>query len=108
MNNPETLVFCDFDGTVAKKDVGYCLFHHFSDGRNDELIPDWKAGLISSRDILTREAAMVRASGDEIYAFLDQFDLDPGFAAFAVHCSETGFEYDLDLGNDQTGQGARE
>jgi 2-hydroxy-3-keto-5-methylthiopentenyl-1-phosphate phosphatase len=79
-------VFCDFDGTIARRDVGYHLFHHFSGGQNDTLIPDWKAGKISSREILEREARMVQATPDEVLAFIDQFDIDPSFIPFERLC----------------------
>jgi 2-hydroxy-3-keto-5-methylthiopentenyl-1-phosphate phosphatase len=82
----KTLVFCDFDGTISRRDVGYSLFHHFSGGRNDLLLPDWKAGRMSSRECLTREAEMVTASSTEILTFLDQFEIDPGFASFVELC----------------------
>jgi 2-hydroxy-3-keto-5-methylthiopentenyl-1-phosphate phosphatase len=88
----KSVVFCDFDGTIARRDVGYSLFHHFSNGENDKLIPDWKSGLLSSRECLRREAAMVSASPDEIYAYLEQFDLDPGFVSFEQSCRNAGVE----------------
>jgi len=80
------LVFCDFDGTVAKMDVGYNFFRHFSDGKSMELIPDWKSGKLSSRDCLMQEAAMVKATPEEIYNYLDRFEIDPGFPAFIELC----------------------
>jgi 2-hydroxy-3-keto-5-methylthiopentenyl-1-phosphate phosphatase len=87
MSAPAPLaVFCDFDGTVARRDVGYNLFHHFSGGRNDALLPDWKAGRLSTRDCLLQEAEMVHAPAEEILAFLDRFDLDPTFAPFVARC----------------------
>ena len=92
MNDAPVLIFCDFDGTVAKEDVGYRLFHHFSGGRNEALIPEWKTGRISSREILEREAAMVRATPDEVYKFLDQFKLAPGFAEFVSICRRNSAE----------------
>lgn len=82
MSGGNSLIFCDFDGTVATEDVGYRLFHHFSGGKNDELIPDWKAGRLSSRDILTREATMVQATPKELFTFLDSMELDLGFPDF--------------------------
>ncbi len=88
----KTLVFCDFDGTISRRDVGYNLYHHFSGGRNDLLLPDWKAGRMSSRECLTREAEMVTASRDEIMAFLEQFTIDPGFAEFDSLCRKNGVE----------------
>lgn len=79
-------VFCDFDGTVTRRDVGYSIFHHFSGGRNLELLPDWKAGRMTTRECLTREAAMVKASAEEIYSFIDRFELDHGFIEFVELC----------------------
>ncbi|MFH1372810.1 MAG: MtnX-like HAD-IB family phosphatase [bacterium] len=79
-------VFCDFDGTISRRDVGYNLFHHFSGGKNDALLPDWKAGRLSTRDCLRQEAAMVRASEEEVYAFLKQFELNRGFDEFVTLC----------------------
>jgi 2,3-diketo-5-methylthio-1-phosphopentane phosphatase len=86
MTPADVLIFCDFDGTVARRDVGYHIFHHFSGGRTEELIPDWKAGKISSREILEREAAMVTVTPEEVYRFLDGFDLSPGFVEFVEMC----------------------
>lgn len=78
------LLFCDFDGTVSRRDVGYNMYHHFSGGRNDELLPDWRSGRMSSRECLTREAAMMHATSEEIIAFVEQFEIDPGFADFVA------------------------
>lgn len=84
----KTAVFCDFDGTITRRDVGYNIFHHFSGGRNDELLPDWKAGRMTTRECLRREAAMVKASAEEIYRFIDRFEIDPGFLSFVDLCGK--------------------
>jgi 2,3-diketo-5-methylthio-1-phosphopentane phosphatase len=86
MSGPPLAVFCDFDGTVAKRDVGYNLFHHFSNGRTDALLPDWKAGRLSTRDCLRLEAEMVTATRDQIVSFVDQFELDETFPTFVEFC----------------------
>lgn len=88
----KTLLFCDFDGTISRRDIGYSLFHHFSGGRNDALLPDWKAGRMSSREVLTREAEMVSASPNEIMTYLEQFEIDPGFAGFVTLCRKNRIE----------------
>lgn len=88
-----TAVFCDFDGTIASRDVGYNIFHHFSGGRTIELLPDWKAGRMSSRDILRREAEMAPVTEAELIAYLEGFTLDPGFPSFAERCRQE----DIDL-----------
>ena len=86
MKDSRTLIFCDFDGTIAQRDIGYHIFHHFSGGRNDALLPDWKAGRLSTRDCLRLEAEMVHASPTEFYRFLDDFTIDPTFPRFKELC----------------------
>ena len=81
-------VFCDFDGTIARRDVGYNFFRHFSGGENEKLIPDWIAGTLSTRDCLRQEAAMVTVNDGELESFLSDFDLDPGFQAFVDTCHQ--------------------
>jgi 2,3-diketo-5-methylthio-1-phosphopentane phosphatase len=88
----QTLIFCDFDGTISRRDVGYSLFHHFSGGRNDALLPDWKSGRMSSREVLTREAEMVVAQPGEITAYLEQFEIDTGFSSFLALCRKNRIE----------------
>lgn len=79
-------VFCDFDGTIARRDVGYHMYHHFTGGRNDELVPDWKSGRLSTRECMAIESSMVRATPEEFYAYLDSHELDRSFAPFAKRC----------------------
>ncbi|MBU0984885.1 MAG: MtnX-like HAD-IB family phosphatase [candidate division Zixibacteria bacterium] len=88
MKKSNLAVFCDFDGTIARRDVGYNMFHHFSGGRNDALLPGWMSGELSTRDCLRLEAEMVRVEPDEFFAYIDQFDLDPGFADLERLCRE--------------------
>ncbi|MCB2231621.1 MtnX-like HAD-IB family phosphatase [bacterium] len=84
MSESRCAIFCDFDGTLARRDVGYHLYNRFTGGRCNELIPDWKAGTLSTRDCLLKEAAMFRGEPDEVFAFLDTFELNPGFVEFAA------------------------
>lgn len=81
-------VFSDFDGTISARDVGYAVFHHFSGGKNDEFLPDWKSGKMTTRDCLLAEAALVKASADEIIEFIDKIDIDQTFPAFVKMCDK--------------------
>ncbi len=92
MRSTVNAVFCDFDGTIARRDVGYNLFRHFSGGKNEELLPDWKAGRLSTRRCLELEAQMVRATANDIYRFLDGFDLSGGFVEFEATCRANGID----------------
>ena len=92
MNN-RTAIFCDFDGTIATRDVGYSIFKHFSGGRTLELLPDWKSGRMTSREILRREAEMAPLTEATLIEYLREFEIDPGFPSFVEKCRKT----DIDL-----------
>ncbi len=74
----DLIVFSDFDGTFTARDIGNRIYTHFSGGRNRPLVEDWKKGLISSRECLTRESELITATADDIKAFLNQFELSAG------------------------------
>ncbi|SYZ74706.1 putative 2,3-diketo-5-methylthio-1-phosphopentanephosphat ase [Candidatus Zixiibacteriota bacterium] len=80
MEEKKLIIFSDFDGTFTVKDVGNRIFTLFSDGRNEQLVADWKQGLISSRECLLREAELVKVSPEEFYSLLDSFELRAGAA----------------------------
>lgn len=82
----KTAIFSDFDGTISTRDIGYSIFNHFSGGRNNDLLPDWKSGKMTTRQCLLAEAEMVNAPKDEIEEFLTQFEIDPGFPELVKRC----------------------
>ncbi len=88
MKKYDTIIVADFDGTVAKRDVGYNFFRHFSGGKNNELLPFWKSGEMTTRECLQREAELVTVIHDQIYPFLDTFELDPGFGHVVNLCQD--------------------
>ncbi len=88
MTEKKCLIAVDFDGTISMRDVGYSFFHHFSGGKNDELLPFWKSGEMSTRECLIREAALVKTSKDQAFKFLEDFKLDKAFPEFVKTCRE--------------------
>lgn len=79
-------VFCDFDGTTARNDVGSLLFQTFADDRCHAIVQKWKAGQISSRQCLLEECRLTRVSRSELEAFVDSQELDPYFERFFKFC----------------------
>jgi len=77
-NTRKLIIFSDFDGSFAERDIGHRIFRHFSDGRILPLVERWKKGEITSRECLTQEAAMIHPSQEELYEFLDDFRLSEG------------------------------
>ena len=92
MSDAPPVIFCDFDGTLARRDVGYHMYHRFTDGRCDELIPGWKSGALSTRECLRRESAMFRGTPDEVFAFLDTFELN----SVPLHIISDGLDLYID------------
>ncbi|HSG98752.1 MAG TPA: MtnX-like HAD-IB family phosphatase [candidate division Zixibacteria bacterium] len=78
------LIFCDFDGTIATRDVGYHLMTHFSRQDNSDLQELWNTRQIGARECLKIEAARVDATREEMLAFTEQFSLDPHFEDFVA------------------------
>jgi len=88
MPGKRPIIFSDFDGTFTARDVGNRVFTKFSEGRNRQLVEDWKKGLMSSRECLRREAELISITPDEFYSFVGSFELADGAAK--LHVAATG------------------
>lgn len=87
------MVFSDFDGTISTRDVGYHLFHHFSHGRNDQFIPAWKSGAMTSREILIAEASLCDIDLPRFREYLSTHTLDTTLRAFVEQVQNSGGEF---------------
>jgi 2,3-diketo-5-methylthio-1-phosphopentane phosphatase len=84
------LIICsDFDGTVAIKDVGNRLFHHFSHGKSEKPVEQWNDFQIDSRQCLQEEADLIDNLTERgLFSFVDKFEIDPGFRSFVEFCRQ--------------------
>ncbi|NIM20703.1 MAG: MtnX-like HAD-IB family phosphatase [Candidatus Latescibacteria bacterium] len=86
-------ILCDFDGTVAREDVGHLLFRKFSEPNGTtEVVSKWKRGEISSKECLEREAELARVSQEELDEFILLRKLDPYFKDFLDFALKRGME----------------
>jgi len=86
-------VLCDFDGTIARDDVGNLLFKTFADPAKSRSIVDlWKRGEISSRECLEREAELARVSREALDQFIHERKLDPYFKDFVDFAGRRSME----------------
>lgn len=84
-------VFCDFDGTVAQKDVGRELFSHFTGHRSEDIGRKYLDGVITARECLLSEANLVAGvTSAQLGTFVDQFAIDEYFVAFRTFCLSQG------------------
>jgi 2-hydroxy-3-keto-5-methylthiopentenyl-1-phosphate phosphatase len=82
----------DFDGTISRRDIGHHFFGAFIPDRARwlGLLEQWRLGLISSRECLEHEIALVRADQEDLDTFLDNEGIDPYFKDFIDFCERRG------------------
>src|SRR5947208_2923279 len=96
MNRPgpmPTAYLCDFDGTVAPRDIGAALVERFSTGALAERaaeLQEWIAGRLGHRDLTRAECARLRMTRAEALEFTRGFAIDPAFAPFVRAAHERG------------------
>lgn len=83
-------VLVDFDGTIATDDTTDELLGRFAGPAWQAVENDWKAGLIGSRECMLRQIALVRATPDELDAFVNEIEIDPAFPTFVALCRSRG------------------
>lgn len=82
-------IFCDFDGTIAVRDVGDALSRQFAGSEVSDIIGQYDDGSITARVCLTKKCeAVENATPDEVQSFIDQFALDPTFSGFVGFCRD--------------------
>jgi 2-hydroxy-3-keto-5-methylthiopentenyl-1-phosphate phosphatase len=82
--------FVDFDGTIVPCDVTDFLLERFAGPAWQDVEKDWQAGRIGSRECMTRQVALLKASEHEVLEALSELRVDPGFASFADECRHSG------------------
>jgi 2,3-diketo-5-methylthio-1-phosphopentane phosphatase len=98
-------VFLDFDGTITTRDATDAILEAYADPGWLQIEEAWKAGRIGSRECLTAQMMLVKATAPELERLLDGIEIDPGFTALvercsalsvAVHIVSDGFDYCID------------
>jgi 2-hydroxy-3-keto-5-methylthiopentenyl-1-phosphate phosphatase len=85
-SQPSLAIFVDYDGTITDVDTFDAIIRSVAgDDLWQQFEEEFAAGRITLRDVLAKEAALVRMSGPEALAFLERHArIDPSFAPF-VH-----------------------
>ena len=83
-------VLVDFDGTIATVDTTDLLLERFADPAWVDVEEAWKAGRIGSRECMLRQVALVRATPEQLDAFVADIEIDPHFPAFVALCRARG------------------
>ena len=81
-------VFCDFDGTIARHDVGNLVFTKYGDADHWwSLVQQWREQKIDAREMWQRQAAITSLSRKDLDAFARTQPIDPEFKPFVAYCS---------------------
>lgn len=76
------VIFLDFDGTVAYKDVGYHMVKRFAAEGWEEINRMWEEGLLSTAQCAQKTLDIMKASPAELEEFFLEQELTPGFTDF--------------------------
>lgn len=79
-------IACDFDGTIATKDVTDWILDRFALPAWQEIELEWKAGRIGSRECMARQVDLIHADIADLDAHIDAVEIDPAFPSFADFC----------------------
>jgi len=83
-------VFVDFDGTISLEDTTDVILERFADPEWRTVEAEWLAGRIGSRECLSRQIDLVRASREDLQSVIDEVPLDPHFADLVELCRGHG------------------
>jgi len=84
-------IFCDFDGTIAQRDVGNLVFGHFgSESHWWGLVELWQQGRLEGREMWRRQAEVMRLTETELHEFLAPLAIDPSFGMLAGFTRQEG------------------
>ncbi len=91
----KTVIQCDFDGTITRKDVSFLLLDAFARANWREVLAEYKAGKIPVGAFNTTAFAMVKADRQTLLDFVRRSDVEirPGFKELLDYCSQKGFRF---------------
>ena len=95
MKIPKLKIFCDFDGTVTKKDVWVDALGRFIKDKKafDVVCKDFSDGKITSRECIRHELELVEDFDFSVFnSFIEQQELDDYFLDFVSYCSDNNFQ----------------
>lgn len=80
----------DFDGTIALEDTTDMLLDRRAEPAWLDVEKEWLAGRIGSRECLAQQAALIRATPEELNLALSDVAIDPDFTRFVAAASRAG------------------
>ena len=88
-------ILLDFDGTVTLRDTVDAVLEEFALPEWHDVEAEWEAGLIGSRECLTRQVALIRATPEAMDRFVDSIDIDPTFIDLVMMNRRLGTDLEI-------------
>jgi 2-hydroxy-3-keto-5-methylthiopentenyl-1-phosphate phosphatase len=85
-------IFCDFDGTISRRDIGDLFFRDFGSVPVEDAFAERLAGAISGREALVEGCRNVRFDRARFLEWLRRFEIDPYFQDFIDFSQDREFE----------------
>ena len=83
-------IVCDFDGTITPTDVIDNVLQRFAGPEWETIEQQWLDGHIGSRECLSLQLALIKATPSELLAYFDSVEIDPDFPDFVDHVMGLG------------------
>lgn len=83
-------VLVDFDGTLVPSDATDSLLERFAAPEWRDVEALWQSGKIGSRECLSRQVSLLRATPDELDEAINDIGIDPSFRSFMNLCTDYG------------------
>ncbi len=88
------VVFCDFDGTITKKDTVDELLNTFADKKWLDIEEDWQKGKIGSKECLIEQFKQIdRISPEQFNEFIKISEIDPVFPDFLSEINRKNIDF---------------
>ena len=80
-------IFCDFDGTITKEDIGNVVMTTFGDEDHWwELVALWRKGLLEGRDLWKRQGKVLKVTAQQMDELAAQRPIDETFGNLVSYC----------------------
>ncbi len=79
-------VFCDFDGTITKKDTVDLLLSELADPEWEAIETLWVRGEISARECMARQVPLIKGGWTAVSGLLDKLETSEGVNEFVDWC----------------------
>lgn len=89
------IILCDFDGTISLQDVTDLLLEYFGNEGCEHLEEQWEAGIIGSKECMSKQIALMNASREELDNVLAGVKIDISFKSFVEEALAKKFNINI-------------